>query len=90
MLLFHGHVQYTNLRMNYKLKINKTMCKHILAMTFIRLNTVHISVFCGNNACLSLIKILCASLVQQLRVWTSLLSWVGSCHQPFDDVTSSI
>ena len=45
----------------YKSKINKAMLMHILIMTLNKLNNVHISVFCSDNACLSLIKILWAS-----------------------------
>jgi len=63
---------------------------HILIMTFNKLNDVHISVFCSDNACLSLIKILWASWVQQLMVETGLFSGVGLCHHLFEDVTNSI
>jgi len=69
------------------------MCMHIIIVAIIitsnKLNNVRDSVFCSYNACLSLIKILWASWVQQLRVGTGLFSGVGSCHHPFEDVTNS-
>ena len=52
-------------------------------------NNVPISVVCSDNACLSLIKILWSSWVQQLRVGTGLM--VGLCHViTHEDVTNSI
>ena len=59
-------------------------------MAFNKLNNVHRSVDCSNNASLSLNKILWAGWVQQLRVGTGLFNKVGSCHHPFEDVTDSI
>jgi len=66
------------------------MLMHILIMAFNKLKNVHISVFCSDNVCLSLIKILWASWVQQLRVGAGLFCGVGSCHHSFEDVTNSI
>jgi len=54
--------------------------------SFNKLNNVHISVFCSDDAW----KILWASWVQQLRVMTGIFCGIVSCHHSFKDVTNSI
>jgi len=66
------------------------MFMFILTMTFKKLNNVHISVFCSDNACLRMIKIQWANWVQHLGLGAGLFSGVGSCQYPFEDVKNSI
>ena len=55
-------------------------------MTYNKLNNVHISLFCSDNACLKYYK----QVEFNIKGGTVLFSGVQSCHHPFVNVTNSI